>query len=188
MVSTESDEIAEIAKEAGAFIPFRRPTYLSKDPYGVVDVCMNVLEEYERRGKTFIKLIILLPTSPFRSAYDIKASNRIFDKHGADFLMSVSAFDHNPFGALKFETDKKETLIPCFPEYIEKKRHELPATYRSNGAVCIVNVQSFRNTGTYHGNPLYTYVMPWFRGVDIDTEADLKFAEFLLSIGVIDES
>jgi N-acylneuraminate cytidylyltransferase/CMP-N,N'-diacetyllegionaminic acid synthase len=148
---------------------------------------MHVLDEYEKNDMTFTKLIILLPTSPFRSAYDISESNRIFDKQRAAFLMSVSEFDHNPFGALKYKSEENEIMIPCFPEHIGKKRHEVPETYRANGAVCIVNVRSFRDAGTYYGNPLYTYRMPWYRGIDVDTESDLKFAEFLLSSGKINE-
>jgi N-acylneuraminate cytidylyltransferase/CMP-N,N'-diacetyllegionaminic acid synthase len=63
----------------------------------------------------------------------------------------------------------------------------VPETYRANGAVCIVNVQAFRDAGTYYGEPLHTYVMPWFRGIDIDTESDLKNAQFLIKSGIIDE-
>lgn len=187
MVSTENEEISAIARSAGAKVPFMRPRHLAKDPYGVVDVCTHVLDEYEKRGKTFSKLIILLPTSPFRSSHDIQASNRIFDEKGAEFLMSVSEFEHNPFGALKFDIQGNEMMVPCFPQHIGKKRHDLPTIYRVNGAICIVNVTAFRDAGTYYGNPLYTYRMPWYRGIDIDTESDLKFAEFLLSSGKINE-
>jgi len=188
MVSTESEKISEIARSAGALVPFMRPKYLGKDPYSVVDVCMHVLDEYEKRGETFAKLIILLPTSPFRHACDIIESNRIFDEKRANFLMSVSEFDHNPYGALKLETGESEIMVPCFPGLIGKMRHELPQTYRANGAICIVNVPEFRKEKTYYGEPLQTYIMPWHRSVDIDTESDLKFAEFLISSGVIDKS
>ncbi len=187
MVSTESEEVANIAKEAGAKIPFMRPEYLENDPYGVVDVCMHVLDEYKILGHLFEKLIILLPTSPLRTASDIQESNKIFDDYGAHFLMSVSEFDHNPFAALTFEKEKYAVMAPCFPQYVGKMRHELPKTYRANGAVCIVDVKAFGEAGTYYGSPLYTYIMPWHRSVDIDTEKDLKFAEFILSEGITDE-
>ncbi|MBW1767645.1 MAG: acylneuraminate cytidylyltransferase family protein [Deltaproteobacteria bacterium] len=183
MVSTESPEIAEISRNMGAKVPFMRPEHLGKDPYGVVDVCMHVLGEYEKRGSNFKKLIILLPTSPFRTEVDIWEANKIFDGYKANFLMSVSEFEHNPFGALRFQEDSDNIMIPTFPEHIGKKRHEIPKTYSANGAICILDVQAFKKAGTYYGNPLYTYTMPWNRSIDIDTEMDLKFAEFLLQIG-----
>ena len=183
MVSTESTEIAEIAKKAGAKVPFMRPAYLGKDPYGVVDVCLHVIDEYEKQNIYFRKLIILLPTSPFRSKEDIQESNRIYDESEAKFLMSVSEFGHNPFGALYFEKNEDNTINPCFPDYIGKKAHELPKTFRANGAVCIVDVAAFREAGTYYGTPLHTYEMPWQRSIDIDTDLDFKFAEYLLDSG-----
>jgi len=180
MVSTENDEIAEIARTAGAKIPFMRPQYLGRDPYGVVDVCMHVLEEYGRKNILFEKLIILLPTSPLRSAQDIVAANDIFEKQQAKFLMSVSEFEHNPLSALRYHEKSKDVMIPCFPEYIGKKRHEIPKTFRPNGAVTILETKAFLAAGTYYGSPLHTYIMPWQRSIDIDTAFDFKLAEFLM--------
>ncbi len=185
MVSTESSEIAEIAEKAGAHVPFMRPDRLSKDPYGVVDVCIHVLDEYEKLNQSFKKLIILLPTSPFRSIDDIQESNRIFNDSEAKFLMSVSEFGHNPFGALYFEKNEQTTVNPCFPGYIGKKTKEVPKTFRANGAICIVDVAAFREAGTYYGTPLHAYVMPWHRSIDIDTEIDFKFAEYLIKTKAI---
>ena len=71
-VSTEDEQIATEAKQLGVDVPFMRPTYLSKDPYGVVDVALHALDEWERLGKCFQTLVILLPTSPFRNQYCIE--------------------------------------------------------------------------------------------------------------------
>lgn len=181
MVSTESEIVAEIAEAAGASVPFMRPDELGKDPYGVVDVCNHVLGEYGKIGRQFTKLIILLPTSPFRSAHDIRMADEIFNRENAEFLMSVSRTDHNPLGALRRTSSENSVMVPCFPEYIGKKRHEVPETYRCNGAVTVLNIKAFQREGTYYGVPLYTYLMPWQRSVDIDTEIDFRFAEYLMS-------
>ncbi len=185
MVSTDSDRIAETARRAGARVPFMRPGYLGKDPYGVVDVCLHVIKEYENRGSLFDTLIILLPTSPFRSAEDIRKSYRMFRETGAEFLMSVSEFSHNPFGALVEDQFNPNIMKPCFPHRIGKKRHELPVAYRANGAICIVDIDAFKKAGTYYGEPLFAYKMPWQRSIDIDDESDFLFAEFLIKSGVI---
>jgi CMP-N-acetylneuraminic acid synthetase len=165
-----------------------RPAHLGKDPFGVVDVCLNVLDEYERSDRRFRTLIILLPTSPFRTALDIREAARVYNDEGASFLMSVSEFGHNPFGALKASPENEHVMEPCFPEYIGKKRHEVPKAYRANGAIHIVDVEAFRKANTYYGKPLYTYAMPWPRDIDIDTIEDFKYAEYLLRTGAIDES
>lgn len=180
MVSTESPKVAEIATVAGAIVPFMRPDYLGKDPSGVVDVCLNVLSTYENQGKIFEKLIILLPTSPFRGVNDIRAANKLFEGCDAKFLMSVSECEHSPYGALRADPNHENRMIACFPEYIGRKRHEVPQSYRANGAICIVNVTAFKEAGTYYGTPLYVYEMPWFRSIDIDTEIDFNFAEFII--------
>ncbi|MCP3930806.1 MAG: acylneuraminate cytidylyltransferase family protein [Bacteroidetes bacterium] len=187
MVSTDSEEIAGIAKQAGASIPFMRPELLGRDPYGVADVCLHVLEEYEAKGVFFKKLVILLPTSPLCMVTDLVKANKIFDKKDASFLMSVSEFDHNPFAALMKSEVSDNIMESCFVNEVAKKRHEVPKTYRANGAICIVDVKSFQEIKTYYGTPLYTYVMPMDRSVDIDTEMDLKFAEFLISRGIKNE-
>jgi N-acylneuraminate cytidylyltransferase/CMP-N,N'-diacetyllegionaminic acid synthase len=94
--------------------------------------------------------------------------------------MSVSEYEHSPYGALRAELTQKNRMVACFPDFIGRKRHEVPQCYRANGAICIVNVVAFQEAGTYYGDPLYVYVMPWYRSVDIDNEIDLKFAEFLI--------
>ena len=185
MVSTESGLVADVAREGGAQVPFMGPDALGRDPYGVVDVCTHVLDEYARRGREFERLVVLLPTCPFRSPGDIAACVRLFEERGARFLMSVSETADNPWGALRFGGEGQDVVVPCFPEGVGKKRHELPVTYRCNGAVGVYDVAAYRETGTDYGTPLHAYVMPWQRSVDIDNEVDFRFAEFMLEKGMV---
>ena len=113
MVSTEDHEIAEIAKELGAEVPFMRPDYLSHDPYEVDDVCLYVLKQYEEIGRTFDTLIILLPTSPLCIVEDIKESVRIFHENDGKFLMSASEMDPHYYNALIFD-EETSTLSKLF--------------------------------------------------------------------------
>lgn len=101
MVSTESEEVAVAAREAGAEVPFMRADHLARDPYGVADVCLNVLDCYEERGMLFDKLFILLPTSPFCHPEDVIAADRLFREEKAKFLFSVFEMGH-VFNALEF--------------------------------------------------------------------------------------
>jgi len=181
MVSTESGEVAALAREAGARVPFMRPAHLGRDPHGVVDVCNHVLDAYGAMGRDFETLVILLPTSPLRTATDIVACMDAFRNKGARFLMSVCRFEHDPYRAMHLHEDGLMTR--CFPDAAGAGRKDFPQGHRVNGAVCIVDVAAFREAGTYYGEPLHAHVMPWDRSVDIDTEADFAFAEYLLQRG-----
>lgn len=178
MVSTESDEVAEVALKYGAEVPFMRPKHLAHDPFGVSDVCLNVLETYEEQGVFFDKLFILLPTSPFCLPEDIVKACTVFHEEDADFLFSVVEMGH-VFNALEFTGNGTE-VRPRFPDMATRKRHETPELYRANGAICIMSVVQFKKQKTYYGTPLHAYPMPWERSIDIDTEADFAMAEFLI--------
>lgn len=181
MVSTESPEVADIARECGAAVPFLRPAVLGRNPHGVVDVCMHVLDAYEQTGRRFRTLAILLPTAPLRTAEDVRRAMETFSSLGASFLMTVSPFEHNPYSALRFVPGEEGRLTPCFPEWSGRMASTLPPPFRPDGAVCIVDVAAFRKAGTYYGDPLHASVTPWPNGLDVDTLADFELAEFYLS-------
>ncbi|MDP7505543.1 MAG: acylneuraminate cytidylyltransferase family protein [Nitrospinota bacterium] len=179
IVSTEDHEVADIASSLGAEIPFMRPPELARDPAGVVDVALHVLDELERSGDRFESLIILMPTCPFRNADDIRAAYASFRENHWSFLMSVSRFGHTPFAAMGLgENDK---LTPYFPNHTGKKSQELPPAYRPNGAIQILDVEAFQREKTYFGEPLFGYEMPIERSIDIDSAEDLRFAEVTIS-------
>ncbi len=124
IVSTEDHEVADIASSLGAEIPFMRPPELARDPAGVVDVALHVLDELERSGDRFESLIILMPTCPFRNADDIRAAYASFRENHWSFLMSVSRFGHTPFAAMGLgENDK---LTPYFPNHTGKNPRNFP--------------------------------------------------------------
>lgn len=185
VVSTEDEQAAQIARDCGAEVPFRRPDYLARDPYGVVDVCLHALEELERGGDRFENLVVLLPTSPFRTARHIEAALEQFARHQAAFLMSVSALDQSFLAAHVLRDGFME---PLHPEWIGRlgaraRTEEMPRLVKANGAVTVLDVAQFRKARTYYGYPLAAYPMAWLEGLDIDTEEDFLFAEALLAAG-----
>jgi CMP-N,N'-diacetyllegionaminic acid synthase len=179
-VSTESEKVAAIARATGIDIPFMRPIDLASDPASVVDVSLHVLDEFEKRGETFQTLVILLPTSPFRTAGDIHGALKCYLDNKVDFLHSVVAEAHSPLASLAL---RDGLLTPLHPEWIErtgaKATNEVPYLVRANGAVSIVNVARFRLEKTYYAYPLAAYEMPWERSVDVDTPLDFTWAEFV---------
>lgn len=187
VVTTEDEEIAQAAKACGARVPFLRPERLAHDPAGVVEVVLHALDELHALGETYRSVLILLPTSPFRSCTDVTASIDRFAQGDADFLMSVSEYEHTPLAALR--RNAEGLLSPLLPQWLGKlgaraQPGELPHTVRANGAVVICNTERLRAEGTYYAYPLASYEMPWERSLDIDTEIDLQFAQFVLDRGI----
>ncbi len=177
LVSSESSEIIQFALSQGVMAQ-KRPEKLAVDPAGVVDVALHVLAELQNIGNLYKTLIILLPTCPFRSSKDIQQALELFKNENAQFLMSVSEYSHTPFAAM--EINQSGLLTPYFPSYIGKKSQEMPRAYRANGAIHILNITAFQREKSYYAQPLVGYIMPHERSIDIDTETDLNYAEFLL--------
>lgn len=178
IVSTEDEEIAGIARGLGAEAPYLRPAHLAKDPYGVVDVGLHALATLREAGQEYATLVILLPTCPLRNAQDISGAFRQYRDTGAVSLMSVALFGHTPFTALKMEG---HSLAYYFPEYLGAKPGGLPAAYRPNGAIHVLDVEVFERQKSYTAQPLTGYLMPPERSVDVDTAEDLALAEIILA-------
>ena len=182
-VSTESEAVAKIAKKSGITLPFMRPKKLAHDPASVIDVAMHALRNLEEIGEFFETMIILLPTSPFRLCSDIDNAINEYLEQKVDFLMSVVQETHSPLSSLLY---KEGGLTPLHPEWIYKtgaySTKSTPQLVRSNGAITIVNVSRFREVGSYYGYPLGSYEMPLNRSLDIDTEIDFLFGEFLAEL------
>lgn len=179
-VSTENPEVAHIARETGVELSFMRPDHLARDPAGVVEVALHVLEEWERRGETYDTLVILLPTSPFRRAEDITGALETYLRLKVDFLMSVMREIHSPLSSLVLEAGR---LLPLHPEWLNRTgaraTAELPTLVRCNGAITIMDVARFREERNYYAYPLGAFEMSVERSLDIDTELEFVFAEFL---------
>lgn len=179
-VSSEDAEVLAEAAALGLDIPFARPPHLARDPAGVVEVALHVLDEWEQRGETFDTLIILLPTSPFCSAEDVRGAMQAYLEAGSGFLMSVSRPAQSPLTAQILRDGR---LTALHPEWLfrtgAKATAELPVLVNANGAVTILDVRRFRATREYYVYPLAAYEMPRERSLDIDTEEDFEFARFL---------
>ena len=182
ILSTEAEVVAESAVSSGIEVPFIRPKELAKDPYGVVDVALHAIESLEEQGDVYDRLVILLPTSPLRTANDIRQAYRKFNDEDAQFLMSVSEYAHTPFSALRLEEGRY--LKAHFAEYLGKKSQQMPLAYRCNGAIHILDIEAFNRERSYYAEPLLSYIMPPERSVDIDTELDFRWAEFLYQMRI----
>lgn len=176
IVSTESEEIGEIALKYKAKVPFYRDSHLSEDPYGVSDVLLDFFSK-DTAYSCYASVCIILPTCPFVSKSDIQGSYDVFAKKNAKALMSVTETDHNALRSVVIEED---LLVPIFPDSIRKKSQELSPTYRINGAIIWLDIQEFRKQKTYFMDTISCYEMPRSRSIDIDTYDDYLQAQFIM--------
>lgn len=176
IVSTESEEIKEIAEKYGAKVPFLRDEKLAHDPYGVKDVALDFLEK-KPEYKNFDNLFILLPTAPLMISEDIIKAYKLYINGSFKYLMSITETEHN---AQRSVYNRNNEIVPINKEMMTKKSQELETTYKINGAVTIVNIKDFLISKQYFTYPLGAYMMPRKRSIDVDTEFDFEMAKYFL--------
>ena len=177
-VSTDSEKYAKIAEQYGADIPFLRTEELSGDMAGSWDVVRFVLREYEKRGQCFDTVTLLQPTSPLRNAEHIRAAYELYQKKGAKAVVSVCEMEHSPLWS---NTLPENLSMEHFQrdEVVNTPRQALPAYYRLNGAIYIVDTDYLFETQNFYKKDCYAYIMSQRESVDIDGEMDFKLAEWL---------
>lgn len=178
MVSTDSEKYAEIARKYGAEIPFMRSEATSSDTASSWDAVEEVLQRYEKMGKSFDTICLLQPTSPMRTSEDIKAAYSLYKEKNAIAVLSMTELEHPIEWCGKID----ETLsLDGFHNKAEGvRRQDMSKFYRPNGAIYIVSVPEFRKDRYLYREGTYAYIMPQDRSVDIDSEFDFRFAEFLI--------
>ena len=130
MVSTDSEEIAEIAKYYGASIPFLRGASTSNDYATTVDVLKEVLEEYKSHGKVFDWICCLYPTAPFITRKMLKEAMDTLMDSTAESLMPVVQFSNPPQRALEIENGRLKYI---YPEYESMRSQDLDIQYHDCG-------------------------------------------------------
>lgn len=178
-VSTDDQEIAAVARDYGARVPFLRPGELATDETRGIEVVLHAMDWYEENERAFDLLMLLQPTSPLRTTEDIRAALGVFTLKQAEAVVSVCPCEYPPVWANTIGPDL------CMKDFIKKEalqnRQKLGIFYRLNGAIYLAGWDFLRRNRGFFGERTYAYIMPAERSVDIDAELDLKFAEFLLA-------
>jgi pseudaminic acid cytidylyltransferase len=176
IVSTEDDEIAEVALRFGAEVDVR-DTSLASDTATVHAVCITFLDAERARGRDWDQMACLYATAPLRTADDIRATMALLETGVCDFAMGVSSYDKQPHQALKLMPGN--ALVPMWPELLKYRASDLPPLRASNGTTYVVNCEAFRQHGDFYGPNLRGHNMPRNHAVDIDTAEDLEFARLI---------
>lgn len=185
VLSTDDQTIAEVARLAGCDVPFLRPPELASDTASSVDVVRHALE---LAGAGFEWLVLLQPTSPFRTAHDISRGITQLQRAGGTSLIAVAEPEKSPY--LMFQRRDDSTLQSVAGIRLADLRHtrtqDLPASYEINGALYVVRIPWFLESGTLFDNDTLSLVMPRSRSANIDTALDFAVAEAWLREGLVD--
>ena len=174
IVTTEDKEIAKVARQWGAKVPFMRPTELAEDTTPGIDVIMHALDY----AQDFQRILVLQPTSPFRTSADIDGIIQFCNERRAQSAVSVTPTSKHPYWTYGLS---EEELVPLLEiDATKKTRQELPQAYNLNGALYLAEVEWLTRTRSLIHNTTLGYVMPAERSIDLDTELDWDWAEFLL--------
>ncbi len=174
MVSTDDEEIAEIAKRYGAKVPFYRSEATSNDFATMSDVFFEVLDEYEKRGETFDMFCCIFPTAPFVTADKLKTAMCMLEQSDADTLIPVIPFSYPPQRALVIEDER---LVFKYPEYINSRSQDLEKQYHDVGQFYCFRTSAYKvNKNLMVGNilPMETSEL---EVQDIDNQTDWELAE-----------
>ncbi len=179
IVSTEDEEIASIAKDYGAEVPFLRPKKLSYDDTPGVDPVLHLLEKL----KSFNEILLLQPTSPLRTIEDIQGIIEFKRNKKCPSAVSICEVSKHPYWMLRLSpSDLLEPFIR-HQSLFSLPRQQLEKAYVPNGALYICDIPWLKAQGNFVGPETRGYLMPTERSVDIDTQLDWLWAETLMHKG-----
>jgi CMP-N-acetylneuraminic acid synthetase len=183
LVSTDDDEIASVARAAGADVPFLRPAHLAQDDTPAAPVVEHAITYLEQHGEQVDAIVLLQPTSPLRRAEHVDAAVRLFFETGCDTVVSVCEVEHSPYWMYRLENGLLQPFVRDSPSTMTR-RQQLPLLYRLNGAVYVTRRRVVMDEHRIMGETIRPLIMLPDESVDIDDEHDWERAQWLARRGV----
>jgi len=172
MVSTEDEEIAAIARQYGAKVPFMRSEFAASDTAVDKDVLFEVLGEYQKRGQTFDWFVQIYPCAPFVTPQKLRDMVKMLQEKDIDSISPVCRFGSAPQRGMVMRDGKLEYL---YPQYMNTRSQDLEPVYYGCGQYWGVRVKSYLDHPDNMSRlPL---IVPEEDFQDVDTEADWRMAE-----------
>lgn len=182
VVSTDSDAIAEIAEKYGAEVFFKRSAEMASDNAGKLDVIRDAFVRSEDHyNKQYDYLIDLDATAPLRTVEDITSSFKQFLDNDNDNLITAMPSRRSPYFNLVEVNKEGEVYLSKQLDNSVVRRQDAPKSYDMNASIYIWKRDTILNKNSIFLEKTGLYVMPEERSIDIDTELDYKFVEFLMS-------
>lgn len=185
VVSTDSPRIAKIAQQYGAEIPYMRPQELATDTAFKIHVLQDLVKTCEQQESTTYDIIVDLdPTAPLRKQCFLDEAYAQFIKSDADNLYSVCLARKNPYFNMVELNDQGYAHL-CKPSTVVRRQDATPV-YELNASIYIYRRDFLMQTDTLHSDKTMIYEMPDKYSIDIDTELDFLFVEYLLKEKVVE--
>lgn len=174
MVSTDDNKIAEIAKNAGAEVPFMRSEETSNDYATTADVLMEVLEKYKERGISYENACCIYPTAPFVTGYKLRQAMEMLVKEKKDSVMPIVPFSFPPLRGMVINDGKLEYK---WQEYAMKRSQDLEEIYHDCGQFYVFRVETFEKEKKLVTDNTVGMIISELEVQDIDNETDWQLAE-----------
>ncbi len=178
MVSTDDDEIAAIAKDFGAVVPFKRSSRTSDDYSTTAEVLNEVLLQYKDAGKQFSYGCCIYPTAPFVTAEKLKKAYHLLIDKKADSIIPVTKFSFPIWRSFKMDEGK---LSYNWPENAPKRSQDLPSAFHDCGQFYFFDIKKFLETKSLVSANTFAIEVPESEVQDIDTAEDWRIAEIKYS-------
>lgn len=185
VLSTDSEEIADVGRKYGAEVPFLRPAELATDTAPTAPVVEHAISFLEKKdGVTFDYAVKLQPATPFRTSAHIDEAIARFEQGAHESLITIYKHEYPPWWMFLLDGDRIKPVLPWRedPNIFNMSRQRFPKVYRPNGAFYITHRERLRRTGDMINPESCGYlVMGAEESVDIDTIFDLMLARELLA-------
>ena len=180
LVSTDDSAIAAVCTEAGAFVPWLRPADLATDTASSVDVVLHALDWYEAEKGMVDGVLLLQPTSPFRTKETVRKGIKLFEKYDRQPVLGISPTHAHPMWTLKMEGDY---LVPFMQEHgLGTRSQDLPSAYIVNGGLYLITPAELRVRRSFVGKKTIPLIFESPQeAVDIDAELDFQMAEIIVA-------
>jgi CMP-N,N'-diacetyllegionaminic acid synthase len=181
LVSTDDAAIASVCVDVGAFVPWLRPPELATDTASSVDVALHALDWYEAEKGVVDGILLLQPTSPFRTKKTVLKGIELFCKNGYQPVLGVSPVHNHPMWTLKLEG---EYLVPFMQKHgmVTRQQDLLPA-FVVNGSFYLISPKELRLCRTFVGSKAVPLLIESMQeALDIDTEWDWTVATAALAL------
>lgn len=176
-LTTDSEDIMRVAREYGLHVPFVRPMELATDSASSDAVLKHALSWYDNAGVPVDMVLLLQPTSPFRTKQHLKEIIDLYSDE-VDMVVSVCEAAANPYYDC-YEEDEQGFLKLSKGTVRPVRRQTAPPVWQTNGSLYVINPQSLRNDSMASFKRLRKYPMDKYYSVDLDTPLDWKIAEML---------
>ena len=180
IVSTDDAEIAKICEKSGVEVPWLRPSELATDKANLVDVTLHALNWYESINEKVDGVVLLQPTSPFRTVATLRRGIKLFKDSNFKSVVGVSKSHAHPMWMFRIKGGILVPYIGITESNIQSQN--LPLLYALNGCFYLISPENLRNNKSFiEPDSIPLIVESRYESIDVDDEFDFEQAQYLVN-------